>query len=585
LKNNIYFITYHNIKRRLPGYVWKRISKNFLLFFFASLLDIFGLIVIFPIINLLLTPDNFKNHRILSLLFAKLGFESLFAFVVFLLFVVVIIYVIKMFVQFKTNKYLNNSFYALGEQLTLSKYREYMADTYSEYIDNNKALMLRNTLSIPFELVASVIIPFISGVFEIIVLLIIAILIVFYNFQLLIPILVFSFPVFYLYNKIFKERLKKAAKKREEGQIKMYVYCSQSFDAFREIKLLRKHSVFETKFQSALNSFTKPSSFINLLNTFSPKFVEMIAVFSVFAICFFAYLLKTNMAALTSFLILFTLASYRIIPSINKIILYSNYLKSHGHVFEYYSNTKTSPLPKETNVSGSYNAITFSKSIDIRNLSFSYNLNQNILNKINLFIPKGRKIGIIGPTGTGKTTLINLLLRLHQETEGGIYCDGTKIDETNKTEWYKMIGYVPQNIILLDDSILANITMGEPFDQTDRKKLNEVLEASMLSKFVETLELKENTIVGDDGIKLSGGQRQRIGIARALYNGGEILIFDEATSALDLETENMITESIENLSDSLTVILVAHRLHSLKFCDKIYKIDNGSICETTIVIS
>ncbi len=191
-------------------------------------------------------------------------------------------------------------------------------------------------------------------------------------------------------------------------------------------------------------------------------------------------------------------------------------------------------------------------------------------------IKKGDFIGIIGETGSGKSTLINLLIGLLKPSEGKVEVDEFNIN-LNLPEWYKKIGYVPQSVYLIDDTIKKNIAFGLPNDDIDDDLVGKAVEKASLNKFINDLQSGLETIVGEKGIRLSGGQQQRIGIARALYRDPEILILDEATSSLDQATEKRIIESIKFFKGKKTIIIVTHRLFTVKNCDKIFFVDKGKV--------
>ncbi len=216
--------------------------------------------------------------------------------------------------------------------------------------------------------------------------------------------------------------------------------------------------------------------------------------------------------------------------------------------------------------------IVINNKIEINNLNFVYpNSNRMALNKINLSIPSGKKFGIVGSTGSGKTTLVDILLGLLKPTNGDISLDGSEINKLGLRAWQNSIGYVPQNIFLSDKTIAENIAFGLSLEELDIDRVKEVCKIASLHNFIsEELEQSYFTEVGERGIRLSGGQRQRIGIARALYNNPSLLVLDEATSALDNLTEKVIIESIANHSKNITTIIIAHRLNTIKNCDCIY---------------
>jgi ABC-type bacteriocin/lantibiotic exporter with double-glycine peptidase domain len=284
---------------------------------------------------------------------------------------------------------------------------------------------------------------------------------------------------------------------------------------------------------------------------------------------------------------------YRLVPSLNRIILSINSIRSYSFTFAHFgkinkelrthqSDDKETPSP-----SFQQEPLVFDQTIEFKNISFNYpNVEQETLLDLNLTIKKGENIGIIGQSGSGKSTFLNIILRLLQEQQGDVLVDNKKIGPENVAAWYKIISYVPQNIYLMEGDIISNIAFGISKDKVDHQLLNYVIDAAQLKTFISSLPNGMYTNIGDKGVKISGGQRQRIGIARALYNKAKILIFDEATSALDSETENQLTDSIRALYDQhITIIIVAHRLETLKYCNKIYKMDTGKLTQVEKVRS
>ena len=222
---------------------------------------------------------------------------------------------------------------------------------------------------------------------------------------------------------------------------------------------------------------------------------------------------------------------------------------------------------------------SFKDQIKFENVFFSHeNSNTKILQNISLEIRQGQKIGIIGKSGAGKSTLIDLILGLIKPTKGKILIDDSNLDY-NLRDWQKQIGYVPQDIYLLDDTIRNNIAFGLNTNDINQEVILNSIELSRLKDYVSSLEKKENTVVGNRGIKVSGGQKQRIGIARALYHNPKILILDEATSSLDTINEKKIMEEIYNTAENITLIIVTHRHKSVSRCDKVYLLDNGKIID------
>ena len=279
-------------------------------------------------------------------------------------------------------------------------------------------------------------------------------------------------------------------------------------------------------------------------------------------------------------------AGYRIIPSLVRIItsfqLFQYNIQSVNPIFLDFDKDQNNNLSKKNNIiSEKKNNFSFNKSLVLKNVSYSYEYKERktfVLEKINLILEKNKHIGIIGETGSGKSTMVDLILGLIKPKTGEIIADGINI-HSNIEGWQSLIGYVPQDIFLNDSSIKKNIAYGVKEEKIDDEKIYQTIESANILDFVKKLPAGINTELGEKGIKLSGGQKQRIAIARALYFNPKIIIFDEATSSLDFNTESNIIQGFEKLKKDKTLISITHRTNTLLNCDKIYEIKNGNLLE------
>lgn len=584
MKESYFFQTYRNIKNKLPDYVLNSMKSLIPAFFASSMFEIFGLLILFPVINVIIDAGTIQKTSYLQFIYDRFQFHNTVSFVLFLLSSITIIFILKNIFLFMIYRMQSNISYDLVRKITLEKYQSYLNKSYSFHAENNTSVLLRNFVQIPSDLISYSVLPFFNIVNELFIILLIISGIVAYDTLLFISLVLFAFVFLLIYNRTYKKKLKSISELKNTSHEGMYKTGMQSMEGFREILVFDKQKYFKGAFQKHLNTFSKASGDSYLLNIFSPKIVETTAVIAIFLIFIFGYLFNKNLNSLAQFLIFFSIAAYRIIPSINKMILSFNYMKASAYVYEYFDKSDFQSPTNKTEPKNSVGVLNFNKTISIRNLSFKFsNKKEPILKNISLSIGKSKTIGITGPSGSGKTTLLNILLRLYEEQEGGIFVDNVKIDRAKLSEWYKITSYVPQNTILLDGTVAENIAFGVEKNEINYELLNDVIEKSLLKKFIDGLAEGVATQIGEKGIKISGGQRQRIGIARALYHQGEILIFDEATSSLDYETEKMLTESIDNISTKtdMTVIIVAHRLQTLQYCNEIYKLENGVISEVT----
>jgi ABC-type multidrug transport system fused ATPase/permease subunit len=572
--------TYKKIKHNLPDYVLKSILRLFPIYLASSFFELFGLFILFPVIKIIIEPSVIQENKYVNYLYVKLHFNNNISFVLCLFSTVTILFVLKNIFVYLISKKQTTVAFNMASRLSLEKYNSYLSKPYSFHANSNTAILLRNFTQMPFDLIQYLVLPFIAIINESFILLLIVAIITFYDPLLFLSLVVFMAPFLLIYNRIYKKRLSAISARRDEESAYMFKLGLQSMEAFREITVFNKSDYFKPIYKKTVDRFSKSISDTYLINTISPKFVETVAVLAIFSIFISGYFLNKDLAALAQFLIIFAIAAFRIIPSLNKIILFSNYIKTSSYIFQHFDRSEQSPPTDQSKQAITQEQeITFKDRIELKNISFNFeDKKESVLNNLNLTIKKGETIGIIGSSGSGKSTLLNILLRLYEEQSGGIYIDGEKIEKSKLTAWYKLLSYVPQNITLLDGTILENIAFGINANEIDYNLLNKVIEQSQLQTFIADLPEGANTQIGEKGIKISGGQRQRIGIARALYHGGKILIFDEATSSLDTETEEMLTEAINNIShQEFTIIIVAHRIQTLKYCDAIYKLENGKI--------
>jgi ABC-type multidrug transport system fused ATPase/permease subunit len=219
------------------------------------------------------------------------------------------------------------------------------------------------------------------------------------------------------------------------------------------------------------------------------------------------------------------------------------------------------------------------ENIEVDSLVFSYEgIESPVLNNVNVHIRKGEAVGFVGQSGSGKSTLIDIMLGLLHPQGGLVSVNGQRIDDV-KQSWQQQIGYIPQTIFLMDDSLRRNIAIGIADKEIDELAITEALKSAQLEDFVASLPEGIDTVVGERGVRLSGGQRQRIGIARALYHRPSVLVLDEATSSLDTETEHGVMQAVQALQGDKTVIIVAHRLSTVEYCDRLYRLDAGRIVD------
>lgn len=388
----------------------------------------------------------------------------------------------------------------------------------------------------------------------------------------------------------------KAIKPRVEyigrKQRKLRAVTTKSFieiiEGIKEVKVLRKEDYFRQKYYDASMGLVKLGKRLSVLQLLPKNIIESTCMAGVFIMTSALIYVGNDLNAILSSIAMTAMAAMRLLPSVNRISsvmtqisldeeIIDNVSRTIGESEEY--NSQIKKIINEKKEGHVDNGLSFSKKIELKSLSYAYpDSNKLIINDANLIISKGETIGIIGPSGGGKTTLLNLLLGLLPPTSGDITLDGSSIF-SKRGEWLSIIGYIPQSIFIIDDGIRENIAFGVDRNNIDDKKIREVVKAAALEEYIDGLPDGLETKVGERGLRISGGQRQRIGIARALYFSPEVLFFDEATSALDIQTEAEIMKSIEALKGKITMIIVAHRYSTVEGCDRIWKVSDGKVNE------
>ena len=383
-----------------------------------------------------------------------------------------------------------------------------------------------------------------------------------------------------LFLQFTKQKINQWGKFRQKLDNQVSKIALEGIGGIKDILILGKASFFVDEFSKKNYFKSRINSNQSTISQIPRFYFELISIIGLVTFILFLLFEGKDLTIIITILGVFVAATFRMIPSLNRIIAASQSLK--------YYKSSLDIIYNETKGFGKVNfnhfeKFNFKNKIELKNLHFNFNNTIDILNGINLTIRKGETIGIIGESGSGKSTLIDLILGLHMPTSGEILIDSLPDFQMSQT-WRNKIGYVSQTIYLTDDTIQNNIAFGLPNNKIDKARVIEVIKQVQLEKFTTNLELGLNTTVGERGIQLSGGQMQRIGIARALYNDPNILILDEATSALDIKTESDVMKSVDNLKGDKTVIIITHRLKTLRKCDTIYRLADGRIKMVPITI-
>ena len=533
-------------------------------------LEIFSLGIMIPILTILVNPDQtFEMLNNISIMDVSMyNYNEV---LLFFLLLILITYILKtLFLVYMTYKQ-NIIIEGLGAYIQIELFKKYLNQSYREFLERDLSKTLKNIQieSINFNVFIKSILTLsveLAFVFSIIftILIVEPMGAIFVGF-------IFGILAFF-YLQFTKVKIKNWGSERESYDSKISKTLLNSLSGIKEVKLFQKEEYFISKFTNDNHRKVKISSNYNTVIQISRFYFELIAVIGMVGLILILVFNNFSTTKIVTILGLFVAASFKIIPSINRIV-------SSLQTIKYYRSSLDTILaelnrikqPAKTND----HPFKFNNNFKIENLSFKFKENL-ILENINLEIKKGETIGIIGETGCGKSTLADLVNGLLKPTTGKIMVDNIGIDEFPDS-WLKSIGYVGQEIFLIDDTIKANISFVDSPNNTDLRKINSSINSAQLKSFINELDDGLDTKVGERGVQLSGGQRQRIGIARALYNNPDFLIFDESTASLDIETEKNVMNSIYNLESQKTILIIAHRISTLERCDKIFKIENKKL--------
>jgi ABC-type multidrug transport system fused ATPase/permease subunit len=543
--------------------------------------ELIGVGSIGPFISIITNPAIIQQNKYLSIVYTRFGFVSNNDFIIFAGVIVIISLAVSN--VFLAGITFINYYYSEKRRYTLSMrlFEKYLRQPYVYFLNQNTAVFIRNLNNIDI-FIANVLVNGLNLVTSSIIALSIVLLLIILNPLLA---LICSMVLALLYIIIFgllKNTLSKRGKESHNLRYLRYKYINEAFGGIKDIKILKKERVFLELFKTPSLKIIKNETVSTVINEMPRFLIETIAMGGMILVMLVMIASGLKIEQFLPILTIYAFGAYRLLPLLQRIFRAITSIKYSLPIVEtlHYDFTN---LPDGTELvyDKDISILPLNSEINIENIVFSYpNTNKIILNNINLTIKCNTSIAFVGPTGCGKTTLVDILLCLLSPQQGKIFVDRELIDDSNKMNWQRNLGYVPQSIYLTEDTIKNNIAFGVPPEEIDMEAVIRAAKLANIHEFVSReLENGYETSMGERGIKLSGGQRQRIGIARAIYHNPSVLIFDEATSALDSLTENTVMDAINTMGRKKTIIIIAHRLTTVKNCDCIYMMDNGAITD------
>ncbi|MEM6611740.1 MAG: ABC transporter ATP-binding protein [Cyanobacteria bacterium P01_C01_bin.72] len=564
------------------------------LFSFTSALEVVGIGAIAPFVSLAGKPQSIHDYSLLSQLYQASGVGDESQFIALLGLVVMLLFCCKTFVSWLTQvgifKYSSRQQRLLVNELIA----KYIHAPYPYHLKRSSSYIIDSIVEVAskFNFIVQ---AAMSSVANILIVISLFALLCYTSGLTMIVLLVVLLPALWLINS-FKQKLKDWGKRSRKSRAEMIKVINHAVGGIKETKVIGCESYFTQ--QAAIETKILEKTTSNFFSfTIVPRFlIEAVMVISTVSIISYFLFIGQDIQGIHSILGVYALASIRLLPAFGQTVGGINIIRNNSFTIEQiHSDLKelernamdrrcslnlAAVAHKVTGQPDSNQALLFKDQIVLNNVAYSYpNQSQLAIKDLTLSIRRGESIALVGKSGAGKTTLVDIILGLLIPHQGDIQVDGVSI-YNDLRQWQNLVGYIPQAIFLADDTIKNNIAYGVPPAEIDQVRLDKAIEAAQLTEVVANLPQGTDTEVGERGVMLSGGQRQRVGIARALYHEREILVLDEATSALDNETESSISQAIAALSGQKTLIIIAHRLTTVAHCDRIYAMNQGEIIKS-----
>tara|TARA_B100000965_G_scaffold403016_1_gene430241 strand:+ start:1897 stop:3708 length:1812 start_codon:yes stop_codon:yes gene_type:complete len=563
----------------------KRLLVLLVITFFVSIFDVAGVASIAPFFSLVSQPEMIGTNNILSNIFYFLGFNDVNSSKDVQNFLIIIGVFVFMFMLTSLSMkawsiYMLERF-AQSCNFNISKnfVENYLRQDYSWFLNKNSASIGKNILSEVNAVVSGILLPglmFFASISSVVI-----IIFGLFIFDPLLATNVFIplIGIYFIFTLLAKKYLTNIGEDRVLANEERFRIVQSGFSSIKELKVSNlEHTLLEDYEDPALR-FAKHTATQHIIGKLPRYFIEMVAFGGVLALVIYLIISSGDFNSILPVLILYAAAGYRMMPSLQQVYAQLTTIRfSEPAIKILYKELDEMDLKEESKLIKQSKEIEYSETLSLQNINYRYpSSEKNIISNLSLEIPYGSKVGFVGPTGSGKTTVIDIILGLLEPADGNVIVDNNILDRSSHASLRSMIGYVPQTIFLRDGTVSENIAFGIDKKDVDIKMVKKAAEIAQISEHIEGLPHNYETQVGERGVKFSGGQRQRIGIARALYLNPRILILDEATSALDVITEESVVHKIMNSLENITIVTIAHRLSTIKDCDEIFVLDEGKL--------
>ena len=542
--------------------------------FIGTALETVGVAAIVPFISAIVDPSSLLEMPILKVVYDGLGMNHTNEFIIFLAIVLIFVYIAKnMYLCFMYDiqfRFVYNNQRRIATKLMAS----YLRQPYSYHLQHNSAEYIHN-ITQDVDTFCLTVLYFINLITDVMVCLALAVVLFITDKSITIGVAALVGLVILIFYKHYKKKVLLLGDEKRYYYTKSTQTIQQAFGGVKELKVLGREKFFEEHYYSEYGKYTNSRRKVSAYTMMPKPVMETVCVAALLLVISLKVASGVAVEYFVPTLSVFALAVIRILPSGSRIsssISNISYGKASVETIYRDMQNVVSLKNEDKIVQGE---VPFNNRIEVKDVSFTYEEAENkVLDGVSVFIPKNKSVAFIGPSGAGKTTLVDIILGVLAYQSGTIQIDNRELNEC-KVGWQKKVGYIPQNIYILDDSIKRNIAFAVDDDEIDEERIWKAIEQAQLNEFIQSLPDGVDTVIGERGARVSGGQRQRIGIARALYHDPEVLVLDEATSALDHETETAVMEAIDALNGSKTLIIIAHRLSTIENCNMVYRVENG----------
>lgn len=548
----------------------------------GAVLETLGVSMVMPVMNVVLEEDAIAKHDYLQVICRIFGVDNSGDLTMLVMVGLVLVFVTKnifLFFQQKVQlKFVYTNQFATSRRMMIN----FMQRPYEYYLNADTAVIQRSITS-DVNNMYGLILALLQLISEGIVFVCLAAASLVADVWMSLTVTALLVVALLVIKCILKPIMRKAGEENQEFYSGLYKWIDQSVMGIKEIKIARKEGYFINEYSKCGAGYVSAVQRYNLYNATPRLLIETLAIAGMILYLMIQLLQGTAAADIVPQLGVLAVAAMRLIPCANRI---NNHLTSISYFEPFFMGVSDNLQEEIRDENVDYNAETYQKKIDVEKLdvrkeivlqdiTYRYPNSQTLIfDHADMMIPVGKSVGIVGTSGAGKTTIVDILLGLLQLETGSILADGVEVRE-HYASWLKNIGYIPQTIFMIDSTIRRNVAFGYADEDIDDDKVWEALREAQLDEFVKGLPEGLDTSIGERGIRISGGQRQRIGIARALFEDPEVLVLDEATSALDNETEAAIMDSINRLHGRKTLIIIAHRLQTIEKCDMVYRVEDG----------